>query len=71
MHMGVSQSTVYCRLPHRRITRTRRGDIVPNGGRLRRVTCSRHASPVAPNLLDQNFVATGPNEKWEADISYN
>jgi putative transposase len=25
---------------------------------------------VAPNLLDQDFTATGPDEKWGADISY-
>ena len=26
--------------------------------------------PVAPNLLDQDFTATGPDKKWGADISY-
>jgi putative transposase len=26
--------------------------------------------PVAPNLLDQDFTATGPDRKWGADISY-
>ena len=25
---------------------------------------------MAPNLLDQDFAATGPDEKWGADISY-
>jgi transposase InsO family protein len=25
---------------------------------------------VAPNLLDQDFAAAGPDEKWGADISY-
>ena len=29
-----------------------------------------HAWPVAPNLLDQDFTATGPDKKWGADISY-
>jgi transposase InsO family protein len=29
-----------------------------------------HAWPVAPNLLDQDFAATRPDEKWGADISY-
>ena len=32
--------------------------------RFRRTTESLHAFPVAPNLLDQDFAATGPNEKW-------
>jgi len=38
--------------------------------RFRRTTDSLHAFPVAPNLLDQDFTASGPNEKWGADISY-
>jgi putative transposase len=28
-----------------------------------------HAWPVTPNLLDQDFTATGPDKKWGADIS--
>jgi putative transposase len=28
------------------------------------------SGPVVPNLLDQNFTARGPDEKWGADISY-
>lgn len=38
--------------------------------RFKRTTDSEHACPVAPNLLDQDFSATAPNEKWSADISY-
>jgi putative transposase len=34
-------------------------------------TDSAHALPVAPNLLDQCFVATRPNEIWVADITYS
>ena len=37
--------------------------------RFKRTTDSLHAFPVAPNLLDQDFTATGPNQKWGADIS--
>ena len=36
--------------------------------RFRRTTDSLHAFPVAPNLLDQDFTASGPNEKWGADL---
>jgi len=36
----------------------------------KRTTDSHHAWPVAPNLLDQDFAATGPDKKWGADISY-
>jgi len=38
--------------------------------RFKRTTDSLHALPVAPNLLDQDFTATGPNQKWGSDISY-
>ena len=33
-------------------------------------TNSNHRLPVAPNLLQQNFVATKPDEKWVSDITY-
>ncbi|WP_408884340.1 IS3 family transposase [Kozakia baliensis] len=38
--------------------------------RFKRTTDSDHANPVAPNLLDQDFVAAAPNQKWGVDISY-
>lgn len=33
-------------------------------------TNSNHNLPIAPNLLQQNFVASKPNEKWVTDITY-
>jgi putative transposase len=33
-------------------------------------TNSRHNLPVAPNLLQQNFEADKPNQKWVSDITY-
>jgi len=33
-------------------------------------TNSNHKLPVAPNLLQQNFSASRPNEKWVTDITY-
>jgi transposase InsO family protein len=33
-------------------------------------TNSNHKLPVAPNLLQQNFSAHKPNEKWVSDITY-
>ena len=33
-------------------------------------TDSNHAFNIAPNLLDQDFSADGPNQKWAGDISY-
>ncbi|AYM14729.1 hypothetical protein At1D1108_51030 (plasmid) [Agrobacterium tumefaciens] len=38
--------------------------------RFKRTTDSQHAFPVAPNIIDQDFAATGPNQKWGSDISY-
>jgi len=33
-------------------------------------TDSDHNLPVAPNLPEQNFEATAPNQKWAGDITY-
>ena len=33
-------------------------------------TASNHALPVAPNLLNRDFTAQAPNQKWVSDISY-
>ena len=38
--------------------------------RFKRTTDSEHSWPVAPNLIDQDFQAERPDEKWGADISY-
>ena len=37
--------------------------------RFKRTTDSHHAFPIAPNLLEQDFSAERPNQKWNADIS--
>jgi putative transposase len=33
-------------------------------------TDSKHSYPVAPNVLNRQFWALGPNEKWVSDITY-
>jgi putative transposase len=33
-------------------------------------TQSKHSHPVAENLLDRDFTATAPNQKWSQDITY-
>jgi putative transposase len=38
--------------------------------RYQKTTDSKHPFPVAANILDQDFDALRPNEKWVADISY-
>jgi putative transposase len=38
--------------------------------RFRKTTDSDHGGPVAANVLDQDFTATAPDQKWGVDISY-
>lgn len=38
--------------------------------RFRHTTDSQHKLPIAPNLLEQNFFATAPNQAWVGDITY-
>ena len=33
-------------------------------------TDSDHDQPIAPNLLEQDFTATAPNQRWVTDITY-
>ena len=35
-----------------------------------RTTDSKHDHPVAPNLLDPNFMVSAPNQVWVSDITY-
>ncbi len=49
----------------------KRQGLVPKAARLFKVTTdSNHSLPVAPNLLERNFTASKPNEKWVTDITY-
>lgn len=35
-----------------------------------RTTDSDHPHPIAPNLLDQDFAAAAPDQKWACDLTY-
>ena len=35
-----------------------------------RTTDSRHALPIAPNVLDRQFAPAQPNQAWVSDITY-
>ncbi|TDR57263.1 integrase-like protein [Halomonas ventosae] len=49
----------------------RRGNLRAKGARkFKASTNSRHGLPVAPNLLEQDFTATAPNQKCVSDITY-
>jgi putative transposase len=36
----------------------------------KRTTDSYHSHPIAPNILEQDFTVTAPNQVWVGDISY-
>lgn len=43
---------------------------MPSESRFKVTTDSRHNLPVAPNLLNQRFEPTAPNQVWLSDITY-
>jgi putative transposase len=38
-------------------------------GRYRATTDSKHLNPVAPNVLERDFSASAPNQKWVTDVT--
>lgn len=48
----------------------RQGLVARAARRFKATTNSNHGLPVAENLLEQDFEAAGPNEKWVQDITY-
>jgi len=57
---------------HRRVGRLMRqnGISVVRTRKHKVMTDSDHTFNIAPNLLDQDFAADDPNQKWAGDISY-
>ena len=60
------------RVGQRRVGRLMRqkGIQVIRSRKFKRTTDSDHAFNIAPNLLRQDFAASGPNQKWAGDITY-
>ena len=56
----------------KRIARLMRQDGLQGRRKYRKVTTtdSKHNFPIAPNVLNREFRAAKPNEKWVADITY-
>ena len=48
----------------------RQGLVAKAARKFKATTNSKHNLPVFHNLLDQNFTATAPNQKWVGDITY-
>jgi transposase InsO family protein len=57
---------------HRRVGRLMRenGIVVERTRRFKATTDCDHTFNIAPNLLDRDFTADRPNQKWAGDISY-
>ena len=60
------------KIGHRSIARLmRENDIkIVRTQKYKATTDSNHTFNIIPNLLDQDFSADGPNQKWAGDISY-
>ena len=60
------------RVGHRRVGRLmgENGIKIIRTKKYKATTDSNHTFNIAPNLLDQDFSATGPNQEWVGDISY-
>lgn len=61
----------------KRVSRRRIGRLMREAGlfcktkkKFKATTNSKHNYPVAPNLLNRNFTAIRPNQKWVGDITY-
>jgi putative transposase len=61
---SISENTVASVMHEAGIRAKRKRRFVP------RTTDAKHASPVAPNVLNREFAAEKPNQKWAADITY-
>lgn len=49
----------------------RRHNLVAKSARTFKVTTdSKHNLPIAPNVLEQDFTASKPNQKWAGDTTY-
>ena len=57
---------------HRRVGRLMRenGIVIERTRKFKATTDSDHTFNIAPNLLDRDFHAPEPNQKWAGDISY-
>ena len=60
------------RVGQRRVGRLMRqnGVQIIRSKKFKRTTDSDHKFNIAPNLLQQDFTASGPNQKWAGDITY-
>jgi len=60
------------RVGKKRVERVMRekGIVARQKRRFRRTTDSKHASPIAPNVLARDFEPKAPNQAWAGDVTY-
>ena len=70
VHVELRKQGLRCN--HKRVARLMRQENLVGQRKYRKVitTNSKHSYPVAPNLLNREFEAQKPNQKWVADITY-
>ena len=44
--------------------------VTPRRSFVPRTTDSDHPHPIAPNVLERDFTATAPDQKWACDLTY-
>ena len=70
IHAALVAGSVQC--SRKRVARLMKsaGLVARRKARRKVTTNSKHELPVAPNVLDQQFIAERPDQKWLADITY-
>lgn len=75
--VGAPRVTLHLREEGQRVGKNRVAHLMRSEGlrakaarKYKATTNSNHSLPVAPNLLEQDFSATAPNQKWVSDITY-
>lgn len=63
-HVPCSENRVARRMREKELVSVRRRKFRPQ------TTDSKHDLPIAENLLEQKFAATGTNQRWVGDITY-
>lgn len=66
----LQQQQIACCLETVRRALRQEGRMSRVKAKFRVTTDSNHQRPVAPNVLDRDFTASAPNQKWATDITY-
>jgi putative transposase len=64
------QGESVCRNTVAKVMKQRKMQVKPRKQFVPKTTDSNHGRPVAKNILDRQFTAEAPNQKWVSDITY-